>query len=794
MIKLLFFILFLFTSYANSFAQDELFTKIFGNKEIETNLNLIIQDKDFGDIEVLVKGNNLMGIDSKILKAKLELALKEDKFEKLNFKNKWTRITDLQYPISYNQNKLIVDIKIPLTDLKPTFYSLETDPHFKYAGVRLEPAPLSASINYLAEKTFGDEYLGGERFSAYFRNFINLNSFVLSIDGNYEEKNGVNSFSRWQRGDANLTKDFLNYKVRSQLGDTNSSRFDFMQSQRIGGINIRKQFSIDPYMKPFSQGQREFQVLRRSKVKTYVNGTLVKNEILSAGNYSLVDLPLINGINNIRVEIDDEVSPRKVLEFNIPVSISILKKGETNFSLSSGKKIDDSNISRTYSKKSYSSGFFQYGLTHSYSIGLYAQKDDLYELGGLSQGYSSSLGNLFWGIAKSKIDQLKGDANSLTWQYQNISGAFLKGVSVITRYESFNKDFRTSINDQGPSLKDSSDISFAFPVFTNTSLNLGGGVSHFKDSSYGKKEFYRSSLSLRPTPNISINLFASSSKSTTTAREDSLSLFITWNFGQSDYFISTYNNLKDKDSRVTLTKNNSNQLYTSRYNISYNETEKNKNLSGALDLPTPMADFFLKSRVDKNLDDKKYELHSIGLSSSLLFAYDNGFGFSLSRPNSGSFAIFKRSENLKDQDIKVRSTSTFADTESPLFGDPAITNLIPYQYRDIQIDPTLLRTGLSLKQEKYILQPTYKSGHLIKIEDKGLKAIQGKILNNNRPVALKVGSISGTPFFTDREGFFYVDGIDMDEFKISILNKKSKTIKINKDKIGIIDIGSIKVD
>ena len=207
-----------------------------------------------------------------------------------------------------------------------------------------------------------------------------------------------------------------------------------------------------------------------------------------------------------------------------------------------------------------------------------------------------------------------------------------------------------------------------------------------------------------------------------------------------------------------------------------------------------MADFFLKSRVDKNLDDKKYELHSIGMSSSLLFAYDNGFVFSLSRPNTGSFAIFKRSKNLSDQNIKVRSTSTFADTESPLFGDPAITNLIPYQYRDIQLDPTLLSSGLSLKQEIYVIQPTFKSGHLMQIEDNGLKAIQGKLIANNKPIALKVGSIDGTPFFTDREGFFYVDGVSFDEFKISILNKKSKTIRINKDKTGIIDIGSIEID
>ena len=113
--------------------------------------------------------------------------------------------------------------------------------------------------------------------------------------------------------------------MRARLGDSNTKNFGFLYSYQLGGAKLSKQLSIDPYNKPFPLGQEEFQLFTRLRVKTYVNGSLIRDEFLPAGNYRFSNLPLINGLNFIRLEIYDEFGAKNVIEYNIATSISLLK-------------------------------------------------------------------------------------------------------------------------------------------------------------------------------------------------------------------------------------------------------------------------------------------------------------------------------------------------------------------------------------------------------------------------------------------------------------------------------------
>lgn len=789
-------LLFIFTPLVCAQTEGELYEKVFGSQKLETRLEFFVKDRSLGDIDVQVSAGKLFAVDRKVLNLKLKAIIKKNYFKVLKSSSKWFDIDHSPYLITYDANKLKVLIDIPEKELLPIFYSLDANPRLKYLGETIKPAPIAGSFNYIIDKNFGDEVLGGDSFSTYFNSFLNINNYVLNVDGFYEESFSTRSDSKWSRRDTNITKDFIDLRLRSQIGDTITGRFGFMQSRLIGGLNVRKQFSIDPYNLPFSQGEKEFQIIRRSKVKTFVNGTMVKSEVLSAGNYRLTNLPLINGINNVRVEIDDDVNTKQILEFNIPISTSILRPGEVNYSISTGSKIDDSGSSRTYDSSNYTSGFLQYGFSKNISAGFYQELDKDFILSGIESGLSTTYGNVFWGTAFSNNSLIgdKGLANSLTWQYQSIAGLPFDGFSLVLRYENFINEFKSSREDSSRYIKNTYSSNFSFPLFQNASFNLGAGINDYIDSSFGNRSYIRSTFNYRASNNLNISFYASRVKDGINGQDNTLSAFLTWNFDNSNHYVSTFRDFESKNSRVALTKDNNNELYNPRYTVAYNEDRDNKRLNATSQVPTPMADVFFRGSYSKSDSGVSSNQVGFGLSSSMLFAYDNELSFAFARSNQSSFALFKPSDNLKNQKVSIKSTSTYADAESPFIGDIALTNLVSYQYREVQADPTKLDYGTSLEKEKFVLLPAFKTGHIIKINDNGTRSIQGILKKEGKALALKVCELGNKLFFTDRSGYFYIEGVDSEKNILKISGKKVKTITIKSNKTGVVDIGIINLD
>ncbi|MAF77159.1 MAG: hypothetical protein CME60_03295, partial [Halobacteriovoraceae bacterium] len=164
--------------------------------------------------------------------------------------------------------------------------------------------------------------------------------------------------------------------------------------------------------------------------------------------------------------------------------------------------------------------------------------------------------------------------------------------------------------------------------------------------------------------------------------------------------------------------------------------------------------------------------------------------------NSGSFAVFNASDDIEDDQILIRSTSPYADTETPLIGSLSLPNLVDYQYREVQIDPTLLDDGVSLKKESYVLHSGFKTGHLITIESDGHFGIEGKILYQGKPLAHRLIKIGTAISFTDLKGSFYISGVNLDDRLLEVDGVGSRELNIRKSENykGIINLGVVKLD
>ncbi|WP_156979678.1 fimbria/pilus outer membrane usher protein [Bacteriovorax sp. BAL6_X] len=780
--------------YAQS--ETELFRSVFGEVNYEAQLELILHGKSLGDISVKLQGSKLKYINSTVLNEKIKSIVKDKNYKLIDTSKKWASISTIPYQLKYDEKALQVVLDIPVENLKSVFYSLEENPKIKYAGQTIEAAPFAGSINYLLDKQIGDSYLGGDSLTLNINSFLNIKSYVVQMNGFYVDDEDSDK-AYWTRRDLSLTKDFESLRLRTRLGDTTTGRLGFMQSKAIGGLNLRKQFLINPYDTPYTQGEKEFQIVRRSNVSTYVNGTLVKKAILPAGNYRLSNLPLVNGINNVRLEIDDGSGVKQLLEFNIPTSLSILKRGEFDYSLSAGRKSDDSGRTRRYiDNNDFFSGLIQYGFTDQFSAGAYYQKDDQFQLSGLYNGVATEYGNFFLGNAYSDYRNLNvsGFANSLTWQFQDIGGYLLENLSLTARYELFDGDFRATADYSSFSLKNNYQINLSFPFLSRSSINLGAGHGEYQDSKNGHRNFLRASVNINPMNNLNINLYAARTKDLNNPTNHSVSAFVTWSFPNHNSYISMFRDFENKSNRISYTKDNSNELYKPRYTVSVDEDKINSRLNFNASMPTPMADYFFKAAYAHEKGGDDYNQVGFGISTTSLFAYDDGFAYAQSRSNTNSFALFKTTDSLKNQKLIIKSTSVHADTQTPLFGELAITDMVPYQYREVQLDPTALNYGTTLEKEKFVLYPTYQSGHLINISDNGLFSLKGRLVRNGKPVALEICQLGDKVFFTDREGSFFVDGIDYNASLLKVSGKEVKYISIAKDSLGIIDIGLIEIE
>ena len=791
-------------SQSFAFAQDQLSNQTYEGKweqKVQTELEVFINEKRLGDFTVEFVGDKLYAFSDERLPKVLKRLLKKDLYQQIiEIPFPWV-LENFPFEVKYDETSLKIFINFDINKLRPDFYRIENDPSIKYEGAAIEPAPLSGSLSVTAEQGISGSYFGGDYFSTSYNSFVNFHGYVLETQGFYEDRNQAqNGVNNWFRGNTRLVKDFVDERTRFTLGDTSTSNLGFMSGRNIGGVSLNREFSINPYERPFPQGAREFTVLSRSRVKTFVNGTLIKDEFLPAGNYQLSRLPLIDGINFVKVEIEDAFGEISVQSFDIPTSTQILKKGILDYNIALGKVYQDRDNKRRYEGSDIISLYGQYGFSDQYTGSFYAMSEEKLLLGGLINGLSTTLGNFFLEHSFSSLDQnRKGMANALTWQLQNSNyqGAFRLSSSL--RFEDYASNYTAQYTDSLRPLDYGYRANFSLPLSSYFSLGVGVGQSTYQDESLGKRTSFNLTSNIRTLKNINLSVFASHTEEYNGVDSNALSFFMTWNFSSANRYLSAYHDVENKRSRLSVTQDNNNEMYRPRYNVNIEKGEEDTRVDTRINIPTPMADIALKGVAVKeesplNATDRHFQgVATVG--TSLLFAANDGFSFALSRSNNGSFAIFKPSEDISNDQIVIRSTSPFADTETPWLGDLAIPNLVDYQYRDVQIDPTFLNEGITLKDEQFILHSTYKSGHLLRVTSNGSLSLKGVLFYKDKPVAYKVIKIGDKVSFTDESGAFYFPGVDKEENLLEIQDVGTVNIEkiLANKKYGIVDLGELNV-
>ncbi len=760
----------------------------------EAEIPLFDGNRELGELKVRVLGDQVVWVDKKDLIEIMGKVLKADTLKSLEKLPDDLKPSSLPFPLVLNATELKLETKLDLDVRSSEKVDLRTN-FDAQKDAALQPAPVGGAINYRLEKNWGAERLGGNNFAGQFNSFLNMNSVVLENQMYYQSNNDP----AWMRSDTRLVKDFQKSQIRSQVGDVYPLVQGFMQAKPIGGVNIQRNFSLNPYRLPYPTGTQNFALKARALVKYFVNGALVKTEYLPAGNYTAKDIPLNNGLNTVLIEATDDLGVKQVFIFRMSASINLLNRGESRFDLSYGTPFQDTSMKREYIEKDGKlfSGFFQYGFSSVFSAAVYSQNQSTFNLLGGEAIQATVIGNFNLGHAESRNEKIKGSANSISYQYMSQGKKWFQSHTLGLRYENRSEEFTAGLRDFNSKVQNTYAGSYTIPVASLFTASVGANYGDVRNNALADRYGYDLTLNIRLFNHHNLSFFIGRNRDENKIWNDVGYVFLTITLPESNDFISALYDREQKSSKLTYLRDSQNKLYNPRIQATAEHTELIQN-QGEVDLnyPTPFADLGGRITANENLKEQQtYGRASLRLNSALVFAYQNKeFAGGLSRPIPGSFVIFKPSEKLKNQKIGLKSTSPYTEAESGLFNEITFSNLLAYQYRDIQLDPSFLEEGTTLVKEKFTLYPTYRSAHLIKLEERGHIMLKGRLVNaDNSPVALQVGHIGNQIFFTNRDGNFFVEGVDPGNHRISIEGLEgSFPIAIPKDARGVKEIGQFK--
>jgi outer membrane usher protein len=782
--------------------QPDLFEKVFGKNQEIKKIKIAATYKDLylGEIEVTILGEKIQSLSGIDLEKILHDKIIEERVQFYPFKDKIVDPPKLPFKIKYIPSELRMVLELPPDDLKPLDANVFDDLIPYYSQKSTPPAPFSFGTNYKLEDTQIKNLDQPHLFQVQTDTFMNVKNVTIENQMNYLS---TRHETPWYRQNSKLVYDRPEKMQRMEVGDVTYPILGFQRPRSLGGASFYRDFSLNPYRATRPTSSFEYVVETRSLVRTYVNNTILKTEYMNPGKYTVRDIPLNNGINKIIVEMTDDFGKKKVLIFNEAGSIDLLASGLSRYSLAAGFPTSDNIVSKKYNKNNgaFVTGLYQHGVNKNWSAGAYSQGNKKFTLLGINNILATRYGNWIFDTAGSKQIDHGGVGAEVIYQLHLFGSYWYNAHTLTTKIEYLSLKF----SEDGESVDNRFDFltsaSYSVPLFEKFNAALS---SHYYSPRIGSiAPFgFDTSLSAKILESSSLTFYFSRNRDENKLWSTQLYFFLNMTFGESSNFVSAFYDKQSETKRLTVLHDSGKQLETLKVSGSVNESESLSEANLDLQYNTTLADLGAREEVIQRKGNKMGTRTSFRFLSSFAFVH-NGHesGFSLSRPISNSYVLFKPNDSWIGQRFGVQSQRNEVDDHTGLFGESLISGLTPYQYHRLQLDPSRLEPGYILGQESFVVYPRYRSGHLFVVGKSGLLVLRGVILDQNKnPLPLKVGfwtSATGksTPFFTGREGEFTIEGVEATKGKIQLDDEifDAREVNLEPTQIGLIDIGSIEL-
>ncbi len=252
--------------------------------------------------------------------------------------------------------------------------------------------------------------------------------------GNIGGVNGLNTTYRFYlrsnqddttfyRGSTQIYFDNTTAPWRIAAGDIEPVTSGHLPGISLGGLSWERAYSdIQPYRQLRNSGTQSLEITESAEVTIYVNDVRISRVRLTPGRYELDDLPLTNGANDIRLDIQYTSGRFETVTYSQFYNGRLLKAGLADFSLSIGVESQQLDTELSYGDEAIAMGFYEYGLTDSLTLGLNGLGHQNGQIAGVSLVNGSDFGNVSFRASTSHStdsqDQSQGYAASIDFSQQ----------------------------------------------------------------------------------------------------------------------------------------------------------------------------------------------------------------------------------------------------------------------------------------------------------------------------------------------------------------------------------------
>lgn len=301
--------------------------------------------------------------------------------------------------------------------------------------VSLDPATgeatVSCPVHCYAMQTFGDEGAAPATPFATTGAFLNVDLNAEAVEGRralagaFEfvafgpPGQGELSWTAGARGDSEVvrlesrwTMDAVRRRVRLRLGDSVTSPGMTGVPYRFAGLQLARDFSLDPRFVTFPTPSLTGVAATPSVVDLYVNGVLQRRERVDAGPFSVTQTPTMSGSGAVRVVVTDSLGRQQETWAPFYSSRALLKPGLTDFSFALGAAREQYAVKSAAYGDLFASGVYRRGMSNALTLEARGEgARDRVTIGG---GLSTLVGELAQGDVATAISTGQGGAGART--------------------------------------------------------------------------------------------------------------------------------------------------------------------------------------------------------------------------------------------------------------------------------------------------------------------------------------------------------------------------------------------
>jgi outer membrane usher protein len=644
------------------------------------------------------------------------------------------------------------------------------------------PAHLAAFISATGSLQLSRAPRGGDQLSGivFLNSAARWGDFALEGDGYWQQGSRAAAF---QRRGTRLIHDLPDRALRVSVGDLLTSGDGFQSSPPLAGVSLVKSYGVlQPTRITRPTGIGGFTLDRSSLVEVYVNDRLVRRLQLDPGAYDLHDFPFVEGANDVRLLLKDEVGGEEVFRFNSFIASTQLASGIDEFGVFAGVYAQPGRKGPRYSSRSAITGYYRRGLSNRLTMAVNLQGDVESIMVGTGAILSSPVGILTAQGAVSHTREGTGVAGAVGLERQ-INGSGVGSTSLTLQAQGTSKSFR-AIGPTAPRPAYRWEVGADLAHYVSDAVTASVGLRQaVRDGPGSSVRSYRANLNWSVNPRLRIAVDA---------------------FHQVDRRAVSYSQIRIGARLALGTHASATAAYDSRsdaFRLGFQRARGTGAGSSSIFGEIERGPDGTRISADANYTGNRAvvglshygnlsgggSLSSFRIGSAIAFADGS---VALGTPIRDSFAILKRHSSLAASNVNIEASSGGYPAVADRWGPALFSNIDSYVERSITIEAANAPATTDLGRGSFRILSPYHGGYRLQLGSDYSVSVVGNLLDEaGRSLAYASGEAVfkdtkdavTVPIFTNGEGRFGAFGLRNGAWLLRMNSDPTLTYEVHVD-------------